>query len=73
MRETVSPLWLFAALLGAAATARADDILPGHSQYGEAFNRGPRRSAYLMGGTGNVHFPVSSKDPLDKLPCTERI
>jgi len=44
--------------------ARCDEgVLPGHSHYGEAFDRGPRHSAYLMGGTGKIHFPVSSKDP----------
>jgi len=65
MRETVIPLGLVAALLGAATTVRTDDrVLPGHSHYGEAFDRGPRQRAYLMGGTGNVHFPVSSRDPL---------
>ena len=45
--------------------ARCDEgLLPGHSHYGEAFDRGPRHSAYLMGGTGKIHFPVSSNDPL---------
>ena len=37
------------------------DILAGHSFHGEAFNEGPRQKAYLMGGTGNVNFPVSTK------------
>jgi len=36
------------------------DILEGHSFHGEAFNEGPRQKAYLMGGTGNVSFPVST-------------
>lgn len=36
----------------------------GHSHYGEAFNEGPRQRAYLMGGTGKVHFPVTTKNPL---------
>ena len=31
----------------------------GHSYHGEVFNEGPRQAAYRMGGTGNVHFPVS--------------
>ncbi|HEY1065817.1 MAG TPA: redoxin domain-containing protein, partial [Pirellulales bacterium] len=35
---------------------------PGHSLHGEAFNEGPRRAAYLMGGTGEVHFPVTTKN-----------
>ena len=37
------------------------EVLEGHSTHGEAFNEGPRQSAYLMGGTGNVHFPVTTK------------
>ena len=41
----------------------AESVLPGHSHQGQAFDRGPRHSAYLMGGTGKVHFPVTSKDP----------
>ena len=65
MREAVIGLWLVAALLAPATTARTDDrVLPGHSHYGAAFDRGPRQRAYLMGGTGNVHFPVSSRNPL---------
>lgn len=40
-----------------------DEILAGHSYHGDAFNEGPRQSAYLMGGTGKVHFPVTSKHP----------
>ncbi len=52
----------------AAETTSVDDdvekslkeVLEGHSTHGEAFNEGPRQSAYLMGGTGNVHFPVTT-------------
>jgi peroxiredoxin/tetratricopeptide (TPR) repeat protein len=52
-------------VLAAATSARCDDgLLPGHSHIGEAFDRGPRQSAYLMGGTGKIHFPVTSKNPL---------
>ena len=36
-------------------------ILEGHSFHGEAFNEGPRQKAYLMGGTGNVSFTVSTE------------
>ena len=36
------------------------EVLQGHSSHGEAFNEGPRQSAYLMGGTGNIHFPVTT-------------
>ncbi len=47
-----------------APTGRGGEgLLPGHSHQGPAFDHGPRHSAYLMGGTGKVHFPVSSKDP----------
>lgn len=38
------------------------DVLAGHSYHGEVFNEGPRRKAYLMGGTGNVHFDVTVKN-----------
>ena len=41
-----------------------DEFLPGQSHQGPAFDRGPRWAAYLMGGTGDVHFPVTSKNPL---------
>lgn len=33
---------------------------PGHSNHGEAFNKGPRQSAYLMGTTSNVTFPITT-------------
>ncbi len=35
----------------------------GHSMHGEAFDEGPRQAAYLMGGTGDVHFPVTTRVP----------
>ncbi|MCL6503423.1 MAG: peroxiredoxin family protein [Pirellulales bacterium] len=38
--------------------------LPGHSMHGEAFNEGPRQRAYLMGGTGKVHFPITCRDAM---------
>ncbi|MCA8988517.1 MAG: redoxin domain-containing protein [Planctomycetaceae bacterium] len=41
-----------------------EDTLAGHSFHGEVFNEGPRQKAYLMGGTGNVTFPVSTNDAL---------
>ncbi len=65
MRQAALWFLIFAGVLAAAGPASCDEgLLPGHSHYGEAFDRGPRQSAYLMGGTGNVHFPVSSKNPL---------
>jgi len=33
----------------------------GHSNHGEIFNEGPRQRAYLMGTTGAIDFPVTSK------------
>ena len=41
--------------------AQEPEVLSGHSYHGEAFNEGPRQAAYLMGGTGDVDFPVSTK------------
>jgi peroxiredoxin len=64
MSKTAISLLLVTGVLGLMSHARADDVLPGHSHYGEAFDRGPRRNAYLMGGTGDVHLPVSTKNPL---------
>jgi peroxiredoxin len=37
----------------------------GHSNHGEAFNRGPRQAAYLMEGkTAKVDFPIATSKPL---------
>jgi peroxiredoxin/outer membrane biosynthesis protein TonB len=44
-----------------AEAEKADELLAGHSLHGEVFNEGPRQKAYLMGGTGNVRFPVTSQ------------
>ncbi len=37
---------------------------PGHSMHGEAFNEGPRQAAVLLGGTGDVHFSVTTKSEM---------
>ena len=37
---------------------------PGHSIHSEAFNEGPRQAAYLMNGMGNVHWEISTKNPM---------
>lgn len=57
------------ALLATTVVARAadekpaeDKVLEGHSYHGEAFDQGPRQAAYLMQGTGNVSFPVTTRD-----------
>ena len=39
-----------------------EEILAGHSYHGQAFNEGARQQAYLMGGTGNVSFPVTTEN-----------
>tara|TARA_R100000789_G_scaffold18796_1_gene21731 strand:- start:4759 stop:7122 length:2364 start_codon:yes stop_codon:yes gene_type:complete len=45
-------------------SGEVDKILEGHSFHGDVFNEGPRQQAYIMGGTGPVRFPVTTKDPL---------
>ena len=45
-------------------TDDVDKILEGHSFHGDVFNEGPRQKAYLMGGTGQVQFPISTDDPV---------
>lgn len=59
-----------AALLSAAALSfvfvacvLAEEPAPGHSGMLEAFNEGPRQAAYLMGGTGAIHFTITSRKP----------
>lgn len=50
-------------LFATALTTRAD-LLPGHSEHGEAFNDGPRQAAVLIPGCGDaVKFPISTKKP----------
>jgi peroxiredoxin len=45
------------------AKAEAKEPVAGHSLHGEAFNEGPRQHAYLMGGTGKVHFQITTANP----------
>jgi len=50
----------------AVAPAKSEDAstaAPGHSLHGEAFDEGPRQQARLLGGTGRVHFEVSTDVP----------
>jgi peroxiredoxin len=54
-------LFIFSVLVASGAAFAEDVILPGHSRHGEIFDSGLRQSAYLMGGTGNVHFPITHK------------
>jgi hypothetical protein len=50
-------------LLLAQALAPANPAHPANSMHGEAFNEGPRQAARLIPGTGDVHFPVTTKAP----------
>ena len=59
------------ALLLPCSPLRGDDIPldsrqaePGHSSHADVFNEGPRQAAYLMGGMGNVHWEISTKNPM---------
>lgn len=63
-RIYLSFIGAFACLLGnvvAQPVPDHADVYPGHSYLGEAFNDGPRQKAYLMGKTGNVRFPITTK------------
>lgn len=52
---------LFGAEEGSSNSEIAEETIPaGHSAHGEAFNEGPRQAAYLMGDTGDVHFPITA-------------
>ena len=65
MRHPAIQAVILACILSFARDASCDEhFQPGHSHHGEEFDSGPRQDAYLMGGTGKVHFPVSSKVPL---------
>lgn len=70
MRRALCLSWLVVASTAWSAedpvpsAAKPENVVdPGHSYHGEAFDEGPRRSAYLMGTTGNVSFPITSKSP----------
>ena len=68
--KTLSMTWL--PLLAFACNLLADDVpapdgqstKPGHSTHADAFNEGPRQAAYLMNGMGNVHWEISTKNPM---------
>jgi len=50
--------------LAAPLPASRATPLPGHSLHGEAFDEGPRQKAQLLGGTGAVHFPITTTNAL---------
>jgi len=43
-----------------SAVNSQNKVLKGHSYHGEAFNEGPRQSAYLMKGMGRVRFSITT-------------
>jgi len=47
--------------VAAKPSGESKEVLAGHSQHGEVFDEGPRQRATLMGGTGRIHFPVTTK------------
>ena len=59
---SVLPIVVFSPCL-CAQEAENPELLAGHSAHGEAFNEGPRQSAYFMGTTGQVHFPITANLP----------
>ncbi|HWA99362.1 MAG TPA: redoxin domain-containing protein, partial [Pirellulales bacterium] len=59
---------LLVATLLICTPLRADDTAgaaprAGHSAHGEAFDKGPRQAATLIGGTGRVHLGVTTNTP----------
>jgi len=66
------PLLFIVLALFYVQSADADDLdlentgtnatAAGHSLHGEAFDEGPRQSAVLMPGTGNVHLKIKSRN-----------
>lgn len=66
----VFPFFVFACFVS-CPRVWADDVppdsrqaQPGHSTHADAFNEGPRQAAYLMNGMGNVHWEISTKNPM---------
>lgn len=57
-------LFPFLAVATICLTAHGAEIAPGHSMNGDAFDEGPRQAAVLMAGTGDVHFPITTKNDL---------
>lgn len=73
--KTISTAWICCSLIlitnkvepVAAEEVSASDTRsaqPGHSIHADAFNEGPRQAAYLMPGMGNLHWSVSTKNPM---------
>ncbi len=56
-------LFVVCVAIACPAEARADHPNPGHSLVADVFDEGPRQAAYLMGGTSNVAFAVTTAVP----------
>ncbi len=61
MKHFTKLLLIFLAPAAFAADSDSPDPAPGHSSHGEVFNEGPRQSAVLIPGTGNVSLKVSTE------------
>lgn len=51
----------FLIFLSCVPLLHGEEVLPGHSEHGEAFNEGPRQAAVLMEGCGKVNFTVTAR------------
>ncbi len=55
---------LFAAVICCAASSQTPDkIKQGHSHVSDVFDTGPREKPWVMQGIGQVHFPITTKNP----------
>ncbi len=63
-RALILVLVIFRVFLCQPALSDHPQTEPGHSVHAEAFNDGPRQAAYLMSGMGNVHWEISTKNPM---------
>ncbi len=82
MSVSLQPLTVLLAILAglrlsAAATAASPDdappAIPGHSSHGQAFDEGPRQAAYRMLGMPEVHFAVTTTNPLTQQFFTQGV
>lgn len=62
----IFPIMAFAADANSIPSALSPENVtsPGHSMHGETFDEGSRRAATLLGTTGRVTFPITTKIPL---------
>ncbi|MDF1740230.1 MAG: redoxin domain-containing protein [Verrucomicrobiales bacterium] len=61
MKHFATLLLVFLTPLTLSAENESTEIAPGHSSHGEVFNEGPRQSAVLIPGTGEVTLKVSTE------------